>query len=124
MRQEVIDFFSSVDFNPLVQEINKRLRETVQNYKDIDFTFHLKEGRNGRAIVDMSEHDLLPFCGVFSSVLSEAELSTFSTEVSYKDQEQFVWITISLTYKHRDGGANGMNFLDGIFRKGEWTFRK
>ena len=67
------------------------------------------------------DQDLVAHTGIFKHLLVKCRLDTFSQCVGHHEAEGYrCWFVLHLSYKHHDGGENGMNLADFMFNKGKW----
>ncbi len=69
-----------------------------------------------------SVDDLTASTGLFTSVLAECRVGTFSQQINWTATDGFkIWFQLSLRYKHFNGGSNGMTVAEFRFQNGTWT---
>lgn len=67
------------------------------------------------------EQDLVGASGIFAKVLTECKLVTFNSGLKYTTADGYqVWFSLHLSYKHFDGGSNGMCIANFCFENNEW----
>lgn len=67
------------------------------------------------------EQDLVGASGVFAKVLTECKLGTFNSALTCTPEDGYkAWFSLHLSYKHFDGGSNGMSVANFWFETGEW----
>ncbi len=89
---------------------------------NLTMQYHVEEGRSSVRFEAEAKDDLVGASGIFSKVLTECRIDTFSSLLKYTPEEGFhVWFSLNLSYQHFNGGSNGMKIADFQYKNGEWT---
>lgn len=118
---EVQEFVNKIDWKGLNDHVSNLIGTNV----DLSIS-RVSSSRSGSEYyIDVTETDVLKDCGVFSYVLKECVVDTFGSTVSRdKETKQLrYWCSPHLSYKHKDGGMNGMSICRAWWDGTKWTFR-
>jgi hypothetical protein len=76
-----------------------------------------------RKFVMMTSDDLVDLAGLFKGVFAEVLVKGAG---EYSAEKNMVWLPIDVSWKGRDGGSNGKDFLTAWYEFGtkKWTFRR
>ncbi len=87
----------------------------------VDLKYSIRQGRSEAQFIVECDTDFVPKSGIFSAVLIECKLETFSTCITYTPETGYrVWMRLGLAYKHFDFGHNGMAIATSWFEDGKW----
>jgi len=107
----------SVDTKALESEISSMLKIPVTIKLSI-------AGLSNRLRIEGESQEIVNKTGIFKAVLKTCKVETFNTDMS-SEEDGVWWATWSLRYQNKDGGSNGMTFLNSWynFNTKKWIFR-
>ena len=118
---EILDYFNSIDFKPLLDKITEliglKLTYDISIEKNRFGTYNYFEIKNRENLVDNFP--------ILALAWREFKVSTFSANISC-DQETGtlrLWCTIEFSYRHCDGGTNGAKILTAWYEEGKWIIK-
>ena len=112
--------FSSADFSAF----NAHLK-SVLGLKDLDISIDLS-GKKPEIICE----NLVANSGIFAATLSDVRPYIFNFDSSENNGEAYLWMTVYLSYQHKDGGTNGSKLFTAWYYTEEtqhhnsgWVFK-
>lgn len=123
--QYLIDHPEAIRETLKTGELDRLIRETLGVFgQNITMRYNVSGGRTSVRFDAESEEDLVASSGIFSKVLDECKIDTFSSTLEYTAEGGFrVWFELNLSYHHFGGGSNGMSIARFFYYGGEWTVR-
>jgi hypothetical protein len=118
--EELVNFAQTIDFSKLFNHV----RETAK----IDCEFYQPEisTTRGNVYIRFMSNDITSQTGAFAAILENCNIASFSNGV-YKENEtgeHGYWVQVSIQYKHRDGGSNGMEVTTAWYSDSKgWVFK-
>ena len=118
---EILDFFNSIYFKPLLDKINSliglELTYDISIEKNSFGTYNYFKIKNRENLVDNFP--------ILALAWKELKVSTFNANIccDKKTGELSLWCTIDFSYKHCGGGTNGATILTNWYRNGEWIMQ-
>ena len=117
--EEIINFAQTIDFLELFEYV-KGLTKTDCCFSQPEITTN-----RGDVYITFMSDDITHQTGAFSAILKHCYFQTFNNR-AYKDKESdefCYWAKISIRYKHKDGGSNGMDITDARYTENKgWEF--
>lgn len=118
---EILDFFNSIYFKPLLDKINELI--------GLELTYDISIEKNSFGKYNYFEiknkENLVDNFPILALAWKEFKVSTFNANIccDKKTGELSLWCTIDFSYKHCGGGTNGATILTAWYRNGEWIMR-
>ena len=118
---EILDFFNSIDFKPLLDKINSliglELTYDISIEKNSFGTYNYFKIKNKENLVDNFP--------ILALAWKEFKVSTFNANIccDKKTGELKIWCTVDFSYRHCSGGTNGATILTAWYRNGEWIMQ-
>ena len=113
-----ISFAESIDFTDLFSHA-----ERVTGVK-LEFT-KPEVISEGMVYVSFHSGDMTEKCGVFSNILESCYISPFTgaVDTNITGERKFLWLDISLCYRHKDGECGNMVLFNAWYTEGlGWRF--
>jgi len=115
---EIEQTLKDIDWSPLSKECSKLLGDKVNiEFKDAD-------ADNRGVYFNVGDtSNLVNKAGIFKGVVKEVYCQNFNAQ--YDLDENSIWLTMALAYKHHGGGSNSSTFLTAWYdiEKNKWTFK-
>lgn len=118
---EILDFFNSIYFKPLLDKINSliglELTYDISIEKNRFGTYNYFEIENRENLVDNFP--------ILALAWKEFKVSTFNANIccDKKTGELSLWCEINFSYQHWGLGRNGATILTAWYRNGEWIMQ-
>ena len=115
---EILDFFNSIDFKPLLDKINSLI--------GLELTYDISIEKNSFGTYSCfkikNKENLVDNFPILALAWKEFKVSTFNANIccDKKTGELKIWCTIDFSYRHYSGGTNGATILTAWYRNGEW----
>ena len=121
--QHLIDHPEAIREALNTAKLDRLIREATAIWgQRITMRYRVSEGRASARFEAESEEDLVGSAGIFSKVLTECKIDTFGSALDYTPEEGYrVWFVLHLSYRHFEGGSNGMSIATFRYKNGEWT---
>lgn len=115
---EIKEFAEGLDLTPVFQ------RAEQYTGTKLEFTKTIEPSRECKYEIEFQSNDIKESCGVFGKILQYCYVDNFSTWITVdKDTGSLrYYVQVHLSYKHVDGGMNGMKLFAAQFMDGKWTF--
>lgn len=111
-------FVNGLDMTPVNQALSERL-----GIQDPDFQIQDVVRSNGLRLRASDPTNYASQCGIMSSIYKRVRVVAFNTEISDKNGEPHIWMTIHFDYDYVDGGSNGAYIMTAWYQQGRWIFR-
>lgn len=121
--QHLIDHPEAIREALNTAKLDRLIREATAIWgQSITMRYRVSEGRTSARFEAESEEDFVGSAGIFSKVLTECKIDTFGSALDYTQKEGYrVWFVLHLSYRHFEGGSNGMSIATFRYKNGEWT---
>lgn len=104
----------NVDIKPLQKAIS-----TVLGVKVFFETEVSRKGSGNNRRLHLESQDLTQHSGIFSLPLQKVTIGSFGGGVMQDDK---MWMSINMFYKHKEGGTNGLKIADATWDANERTW--
>lgn len=104
-------FLENLDLAP----VSLYIEELTGTYPH--FTKSIKQNKDGGYRLDICSQDIKEHCGIFSNILESATIDTFGSihfYISNEGNQELDIPSVHISYKHKDGGSNGMHIASNI----------
>lgn len=117
--QEYITFAQTIDFSELFDHIKA--------FTGVTCNFNLPEISTvrGNVYITFTSENIAEQTGPFAVILKNCYFSSFSNGVirNQDTNELQYWAGVDIVYKHKDGGANGMEVVRAFYTESTgWAF--
>lgn len=115
---EILDYFNSIDFKPLLDKINELI--------GLELTYDISIEKNNFGTYNYfkikNRENLIDNFPILALAWKEFKVSTFNANIccDKKTGELKIWCTIDFSYRHYSGGTNGATILTAWYKNGEW----
>lgn len=108
---EITEFYNSIDFTPLYNEIMK----TTGLY--LTFTNELIKTGNGYRVKIESNENLADKFQIIKAAWKDFRVSTFNSQICVNQETRGLkyWCDIQYSYEHQSGGTNGAEILSAHY---------
>lgn len=118
---EILDYFNSIDFKPLLNKINNLIG--LELTYDINITKNVYGNYNYFKIE--SKENLVDNFPILELAWREFKVTTFNASI-YCDKttgKLNLWCTIQYSYQHQDFGSNGAQILTAWYEEDKWIIQ-
>jgi hypothetical protein len=114
----LLKFAKEVDFTELFSYIQK--------FTDVKCDFQRPEItiNRGSVHIDFMSDNIVSQTGAFASILDNCCFMSFGNGVVCDNDTNEIsyWVSVSIRYRHKDGGSNGMDVCQARYSNGVWAF--
>jgi len=116
-----VEYALTIDFSELFDHV-KAFAKVECEFEQLDI---VTSRSDGSTYIEFQSNDIADQCGPFAAILECCRIMNFGGNVVYDEKtgEFRYWTTVSLRYRHKDGGSNGMTVCQAEYKSGRWTFR-
>lgn len=117
---EILDYFNSIDFKPLLEKINSLV--------GLELTYDISLRKNKTGIYNFfkieNKENLVNSFPILSLAWREFKVATFNASIicDKKTGKLELWCTIHFTYEHHGAGTNSAEILTAWSKDGKWIF--
>ena len=118
---EILDYFNSIDFKPLLDKINEliglELTYDIRIEKNRFGTYNYFEIENRENLVDNFP--------ILALAWRKFKVSTFNANICCNKEtgKLSLWCDINYSYRHYSYGTNGATILTAWYEEGKWIIR-
>lgn len=115
MKLEELD---KLDIKPIEVHVSGLIGANVKFDKEIGLNRHDKK------YMELESNEMIDYVGIFKGALKSVKVGTFNP-ISLSEDEKFFWCSISIWYRTKSDGENGVGLCGCVFEieKGKWSFR-
>ena len=118
---EILDYFNSIDFKPLLDKINELI--------GLELTYDISIEKNSFGTYNYfkieNRENLIDNFPILALAWREFKVSTFNANICCNKEtgKLNLWCSINYSYRHYSYGTNGATILTAWYEEGKWIIR-
>lgn len=118
---EILDYFNSIDFKPLLDKINSLI--------GLELTYDINIKKDSQGIYNYFEienkENLVDNFPILALAWREFKVATFNSSILCDEAtgKLSLWCTINYSYQHHGFGGNGVEILTVWYEEGKWIIK-